>query len=359
VDFVSQWILKFLDSRLTSTGSAVVYSEFTHGFVRARELDSAVVAGGSAISNNVQSQNNNQFSAEFWLDEVEIDALARVLGRRGIRAIARNLQAFVGDLIGKTKKWLSEDESNLSAFKRVSIPGDVGAIRYAKSTKNTDLVVAALRSIGASVKCGQMLRDALTRAGAPFGTLDNFPYEADLLADIDSAPMLWSNVSHAVAASLCATDFWKGSDFINRLDAHSNNAHLIATGACAILKKTQEPKQLRMREMEFLASFTTVLMEMKRDQTSEYKDWPLRGATLFLEKIVRESSTLTSRDLDAFVPFPIRHAAILDRSLGRVHGYEPGMGPDEFAKRVLENERMFAEDEIAEQVEDAGSRKPS
>lgn len=268
----------------------------------------------------------------------------------------RNLQNFVTSLTAKIKRALLEDEAALTNFRKNSISYFTGNIQLAKQTKHTNQVVQLLRLIGMAIKCGIMLRTALNKKWS-YASLDVFGFEIDLLGDIENSPMLWSALPHAVSASLCcANEFWKSADYITRLDAHSNNAHLLACAITAVLKKTQDEKNLRNRELDFLASFSSVLLEMKRLQTSEFKDWPLRGISIFMDVVVKESSTLHPKDLDLFLPFPVIQAAFLDRFLGRIHGFEEGMGAEEFSKKVSENAKAYT-DETAEQEEVTKSRK--
>jgi len=345
VDTIGAWLLKFIDSRLFAPGSFIVYSSFARGFFRASELQ-FLPGPGNVLP--PQANVASPFLAEMWLDQVEVDTLASVLGRRGVRSLLRHLQTYATETCNKLKKWIADEEQNLGMFRRTVAQQESGAIKSAKSVRNTDSIVVALRALGATVKCAKMLKDALTRTGAPHGSLRNFPYESDILAEAveSSNAALWALAPLAVSASLVGPgDFWKWSDFLNRLDAHTNNAHLVAMGISAILKKSQDPAVLRARELEFAVSFATVLLEMKREQSGEFRDWPLRSITIFLEKIILESSELRMNDLEALVPFSLRHAAVLDRSLGRARGNDPGMGAEDFASTVLDKAKQLADDE--------------
>ena len=102
---------------------------------------------------------------------------------------------------------------------------------------------------------------------------------------------------------------------------------------------------------------STVLLEMKREQADEFKEWPLRGMTLFLEKFVQASSTLSAADMDTVAPFPLRHAAVLDRFLLRIYGADQGLSADDFGKRVIESNKQIAEDDAAEQADDGQAKK--
>ena len=62
MDMISRWLIKVLESQHPS----VVYSDFTQGFLRVRELE---------------TPGQNDFKAEMGLDQVEMDALASALGK--------------------------------------------------------------------------------------------------------------------------------------------------------------------------------------------------------------------------------------------------------------------------------------
>ncbi|KAH9259256.1 hypothetical protein BASA81_002299 [Batrachochytrium salamandrivorans] len=310
LDLAKQSLIQFLDTRL----NLYVYSDFAKAFVRYPAPVVTTEDGGGE-----------------WLDAGELQCLYQVLGARGGQAVTRQLTGFVTDLAAKVKRLLLENESTLQDFKRAdSSQQDV--MRHAKAVKRGEEVVQTLRVLGATLQLGELVLGKC----------------ANLLGQVEINPLIWSLLPFCVSASLVGSgEFWKSADFVLRLDCHANNAHLVGLGVVALLQRTQEPARLHSREVDFIRSFALVLLGMKKDQTGEYRDWPLRGATMFLEKVVQQSSTLTPKMLDAFLPSPLLQAAVIDRTLGKVHGADAGMGVDELANVI--QQQLAAEGENTEE----------
>ena len=63
---------------------------------------------------------------------------------------------------------------------------------------------------------------------------------------------------------------------------------------------------------------------------------------IFLEKLVNATPLLTYHDLERALPYALLHAAFVDISLGRRHGYDEGKGAEEFTRMAVAAKKMAA-----------------
>ena len=71
-------------------------------------------------------------------------------------------------------------------------------------------------------------------------------------------------------------------------------------------------------------SSAVVLLRMKRFETTNYKDFPIRAQLIFLEKFVEASPHMDRNTLETCLPYAILHASYVDMSLNRRTGNDVG-----------------------------------
>jgi hypothetical protein len=345
---ISGFLCGYIDRLGASSFLGIVYSPFTKGFVKVSELE--MKAGGPQFFTSIPK-------AEMWLDMVEMRSLLTFLGPRGAQILERSLGMKIRASADVMRFVLADDDVALSqsGFKKNVLLGEIGVARLARSSvKGSNTIFNHLRMIGIGLMFRKMIREALTQvpgkrdvdlllksssmiAGGNNGDL--WSSNRDLLS-VFSDTNFANNLTLAVAASMVGCESWKSAEFLLRLDAFANNVHLIAFATCEILKLiTPIPKNLRKRELDFLAAVCAMLLDMKRDQEKEFKDWPLRALFQFPQKIVEYSTYLKMADLEKWLPYSMLVQAQLDIVLGRNRFDDVGLSPREFAMVLMEDKK--------------------
>jgi len=161
---------------------------------------------------------------------------------------------------------------------------------------------------------------------------------AHLKTDADDAE-LWRLLPFALAATF--TDpVWKAKDveYLVKVDAHTNNAHLMVVAARSLsfcfesmsvgagVTSGGEDSAVDKSLQNFLRCSVHILLGMKlHDNGQAFKDYPLRAMVVLLEKFIDETSGLLDRStLENILPHSLVHCATTDISLGRDRGEAGG-----------------------------------
>ena len=381
--YVRQLCRWYTDFVLCHVGSpritGICYSAFRRGFVRVPMLCSRHVVAPVA---------------ENWLDRRELVALVTLLGTHGTRMLHGALLDIAVAKAGALKAMLVKHGGVLTGF--AAATGAAGRPakeqgsqdsrsseiqwRYvtkraaALSGKDARQIVSHATAIGSALCLRRELHSAARECArtrmpvlqasvaiACLGKRDRFsdrevvPALSAIASDVgipcsDGAlrkalaplgePEVWRQLPFLIAATF-VSDCWKEADYEVMIDAHHNNAHVIVPALLALLDcfTAGDEGGLRTAHRAFVRCAGATLLSMKRDEKESFQAWPLRAMFVLLEKFVQQSRFLDRAVLENVFPYALLHAAHVDITIGKRHGYEDGMDAARFGRMTSSGTR--------------------
>ena len=422
-NLIANWIAQFITNVMTPPASGgvagVVYSEFTGGFVRVPSLYKAT--GAAHWSKTID--------AESWLDRTELTSLCRLIGSRGFKIVEAKLLAICTEKAKMLRAILSKEVKSLSIFGDLASKHDPRCLEAGANFRGSDALVQTLIAMGNAIELRALMHECLSTtsedyipeikrcvkdAHSTYGPtitsdiptwswdpickgVDNLAWEVGIntstvdyglrnciaQAGVESKQAsdgsstfggVWTMLPYALACSFLHNP-WKNADVVLELEAHQNNAHVVAVAcfrvlasvvatatnegnACAEGHLSPFDALLRNLLLQCLKVTSNVLLMMKaQGEAKEFRDYPIRGMFAFLERFVKVTPLLAYSDLESVLPYSILHAAYVDMSLGRRHGYESGINVQQFASMIAHANKIKRMADSAENPGAEGSQK--
>lgn len=300
--------------------------------------------------------------AALYCEPAELEALCRLLGPHGVRAVEAELLAFVGEQLAAVKRFLARNLDALRAFRGAYVTGRW--LETARQLQGLGDMMGACVATGMALSLRRILHDALRRvqrraapfvqqtleaargatkddaaAAAEFDALDECAMDCGVESPLSDArlrevvqrelnPRADQQVVELLPfafAALLTAEQWTATFFLPGFDVFTLNEHVIAVTIRKLLVATQPAAPLReagggrlgaaFKDYMKCASF--VLLRMKMLEEEVFAAYPLRAMVLLLESFVRECPFLERSMLEDFMPYSILHNSYMDISLGK------------------------------------------
>jgi len=188
---------------------------------------------------------------------MEAKALAVLLGPGGLRIVCSRLINLISQAAQKIRPWLEEDHAALNMFKSTALTSGKDLIKISRQCKSAEQVTHQARIVGFAMALIEML---LTASDEPILSM-LFGYVPEICKPVGTAELkqavfsdapIWELFPVALAASMASdspTSLWRTADFNLGLDAHANNAHLVALAGVRVASLCED----KSWELDFLA----------------------------------------------------------------------------------------------------------
>ena len=338
---IMTWYLDILIGKeLNATGRRITYSGIKQGFV----------------SRPQKGDKRLEFQSEYFMDASEIQALCRLAGPFGVRAMERSLLSEIAVLVKKIQSVLIANKEALIELKEKFTEPETWHTFMQTRIRGVDELTGASIQIGALLKFRSLLKSAMADLSAeiaPFlfktASALQQAQSRDHVAQMRSFDVLVSDLGGSeldetlrtvlkrfkqtagdeaiwqLLPEMYATCFvgkiWSEASYQIDTESHGNNVHLLAsTINTLIVVLTSIPiegrdvapnvKELTKGELERFtrnAAYSILHMNSSKLHTlyPKYRDFPIQSIMVFVEQFVRETGVLQLSILEDFFPFTL------------------------------------------------------
>lgn len=327
--FISKWYGDFVSKRLTQPG--VCYSANRKAFI---------------------SRAAMQFKAEEYSDLAELQALCRLVGPYGVKAIDREIMRFIVENISGIKTVLRNNKSALEGI-ATNYHKDVSVQIKSIKAQDADEFVNRSISIGNALQFRALLHEAqkgILEVDVPYIyrviqlIFEQYPrntfmkpefIEMDSLAascglDVGTADQALKGVlsklvgepdrsilkllPYMYAASFLCSKVWGEAVYHSTIEAHSNNAHTMSLAINALLISVEASSgeggegDLINLIRKFVEASSCILLKqaqqpLKATEKLGIQSFP--SIMIFMDKFIQESPLLTQDVLEEYMPYSL------------------------------------------------------
>jgi len=307
--------------------------------------------------------NRTAFAAESFFELSELRCLTDIIGPQGVRVIDAALLKLACSKLAEVKRFLATNEGMLLEFKQKYMSGSWAEI--AGRMRDSPAFIHNSVCLGVALVMRRLLHDALgqsqrlyapfvqSTAAIAFNAVDaRLNHEAALslsCVGMDSGTLLHPDLSLLATlrhlnsnsddhrlfdflpcayAAIFLSDYWKRSQFIPSMDAFSNNEHTIALALNYLLQAfhaREGNRTIIQKSAEnYIEASAFVLLRMRSNERTEYRDFPLRSMFAMLEQFVYYCPDIDRGVLERYVPYAVLHASYVEVALGKPRALDTG-----------------------------------